>query len=86
MSNKCSTDQRFIRKRNTTYKIGSLIETTFLFSMQANDIWETKGCNNTISVSCMYNRTNVQCTSAFYLGTYDRFFIVPHLVVPRKLD
>ena len=24
MSKKCSTDQRFIRKRNTTYKIGTL--------------------------------------------------------------
>ena len=26
MSKKCSTDQRFIRKRNTTYKIGTLGE------------------------------------------------------------
>ena len=25
MSKKCSTDQRFIRKRNTTYKIGTLV-------------------------------------------------------------
>ena len=24
MSKKCSTDQKFIRKRNTTYKIGNL--------------------------------------------------------------
>jgi hypothetical protein len=25
MSKKCSTDQRFIRKRNTTYKIETLV-------------------------------------------------------------
>ena len=30
------------------------IETTFLFSMQVNDLWETKGCNNTIYVSSNY--------------------------------
>ena len=28
MSKKCSTDQRFIRKRNTTYKIGTLTLST----------------------------------------------------------
>ena len=27
MVKKCSTDQRFIRKRNTTYKIGTLVST-----------------------------------------------------------
>ena len=31
---KCSTDQRFIRKRNTTYKIGTLIVNQFL-------VWNT---------------------------------------------
>ena len=32
MSKKCSTDQRLIWKRNTTYKIGTLEESTIKFS------------------------------------------------------
>ena len=29
MSKKCSTDQRFIRKRNTAYEIGTLVSWVF---------------------------------------------------------
>ena len=35
---KCSTDQRFIRKRNTTYKIHTLVNFFFKSSISA-DIW-----------------------------------------------
>ena len=32
MVKKCSTDQRFIRKRNTTYKVGTLLNWLFILS------------------------------------------------------
>ena len=31
-----------------------VIEKTFLFSVQVNELWETKGCNNTIYASSNY--------------------------------
>ena len=35
MSKKCSTDQRFIRKRNNTYKIGTLVNKNISYADSA---------------------------------------------------
>ena len=40
MSKKCSTYQRFIRKRNTTNKIGTLIEKKIFFADHKQGDWK----------------------------------------------